>query len=111
MNDIRYKEFLNEESESLSEFKIQALLVISNKSGRMKTDILSNIRAIQGITRVHVDEVLDRAYYEISKLTIKVNIAPFGIASLDQIFSKIKKDIISIQSIQRFTYISKPSKI
>ena len=56
MNDIRYKEFLNEESESLSEFKIQALLVISNKSGRMKTDILSNIRAIQGITRVHVDE-------------------------------------------------------
>lgn len=110
-NIQKYKQFLKEESESLHEFKIQALLVISNESELMKTDVLSNIRAVEGITRVHVDESLSKTFYEISKVTIKVNIAPFGVAPLAQIFNVIRKDIIAIQGVRRFTYISRPERI
>lgn len=107
----KYKQFLTEETESLHEFKIQGLLVISNESELMKSDVLSNIRAVEGITRVHVDQSVTRNYYEISKVTVKVNIAPFGMAPLIQIFDQIRRDILGIDGVQRFTYISKPEKI
>jgi len=110
-NIQKYKQFLKEEAESKNEFKIQGLLVISNESELMKTDVLSAIRAVEGITRVHVDQSVERPYYEISKVTLKMNIGPFGIAPLALIFEKIRKDIIRIKGVRRFTYISKPEKI
>lgn len=110
-NLSKYKQFLKEESESLHEFKIQALLVIAHESQTMKTDVLSNIRAVEGITRVHVDEAISRAYYEISKVTIKVNVAPFGMVPLAQVFEQIRRDIIGIEGVRRFTYISRPERL
>jgi hypothetical protein len=110
-NIQKYKQFLNEETESLKEFRVQALLVISNQHELMKTDVLSNIRAVEGITRVHVDQNISKTFYEISKVTIKVNVAPFGVAPLAHIFNQIRKDIIAITGVRRFTYISRPERI
>jgi cell division protein FtsX len=107
----KFKMFLKEETESKDEFRVEALLVISNKTHEMKSDVLSKIRAIEGITRVHVDEAIRRTYYEISKVTVKVNISPFGMVPLEQIFNKIRKDILNVDGVQRFTYIARPMRI
>ena len=106
-----FEDLFQEKITTIDEYKIDAILVISNKTDLMKTDILSKIRAIEGITRVHIESVLPRQFYEISKITVKINVFPFGIAPLVLIFNKIKKEIISIDGVQRLTYISKPEKI
>lgn len=110
MNE-KFKKFINEESDSKDEFKIEALLVINNEVGQMKSDILSGIRAIEGITRVNVDIADRRQYFEVSKVTIKINIAPFQMMPIEQIFSKIRSDILSIQGVRRFTYIGRPVRL
>lgn len=107
----KYKEFLKEDSESKYEFKVQALLVISTETDLMKTDVLSKMRAVEGVTRIHIDESLDKAYYEISKVTIKVNVAPFGVAPLALVFNQIRRDILAIKGVRRFTFISRPEKL
>lgn len=107
----KYKSFLKEEIESKYEFRIQALLVISNDSDLMKTDVLSKMRAVEGITRIHIDQALNKPYYEISKVTIKVNVAPFGMAPTALIFNQIRRDILAIEGVRRFTYIARPEKL
>jgi len=110
-NIQKYKQFLNEEAESKNEFKVQALLVLSKEYENLKSDILSSIRAVEGVTRVHVDQSVERVYYEISKVTVKVNTNPFGVAPLALIFNQIRQEILRIKGIKRFTYISKPERL
>ncbi len=109
----KFKTFLKEDVEKTNkEFKIEVLLVISNATEKMQTEILSNIRAIAGVTRIHLEgEAIKRSHYYISRCTLKIDLYPYGMLPLEDVFQVIRKSVLDIDGVRRFTYISKPERI
>lgn len=94
--------------EGLKEIKIQAVLVVSEKTSLLKTEIVSHIRAILGVTRVDILKSYVRPHFYISKLNLKIDTEPFGLSSVQNILVFIKHEIIKIPGVKRLTFISKP---
>ena len=105
------KEYLKEEQEKhIDEFKIDALLVVSNSTEMMQNEILSTIRSIAGIVRVNIEPAIRRSHYYITRCNLKVNTEVYGLQPLEVILQLIRQQILDIAGVRRFTFISKPEK-
>lgn len=106
-----FRKFVNERDPSRSSskvYQIDALLVIGKQHKRNKADILSDIRAIEGVTIVSVQDHEDRGNNNYSDISIKIDTTPIQTYSLPRILLKIKRQVIRIRGVSRFEYISRP---
>lgn len=109
-----FRKFLDEETKGLKRsdiYSVEALLVIRASANRTKNDILSDLRAIEGITVVRVVDQRDVATLEYSQIKIKIDTTPLHGESLPTILLKIKKEANKIIGVTRFEYASRPSAI
>ena len=77
----------------------------------METEILSNIRAIAGVTRIKIHETDRKSHYYMTRATLKIDTFPYGTTPLKQILQAIRASVLKIRGVRRFTYLSKPEKI
>ncbi len=108
-----FRQFLKENTTTgtTNEYTIDANVIVSNDAELMKTEILSHIRAIPGITRVNVSESTHKVHYYITKLNIKIDPEPFKLQSVENILEFIKQKVLQIDSVRRFSYTSKLVKL
>ena len=107
----RFKTSFLQESNNVIHFKINCLMMVSDRSPFDKSDLLNNIRAITGVTRVHIEETIEKNNGYVSKMHLKINLNAFESKNLQQCLNFIRKECLSIKGIQRFTYISTPERI
>lgn len=101
------KRLISEGSKDFQELKIQTIVAIDDNSELLKTEIISHIRAIKGITRVDIHETYFRSNYYMTRLTVKIDLNPFGMTSTVDVLKIIKIQCQRIDGVRRFSYISK----
>lgn len=109
-----FKKFLKEkdgEKDRSDIYQIQAMLVVSSKQKRNKGDILSDVRAVEGITTVSVVDQKDMAGKDYSQVTIKIDTTPIRALSLSGVLLKIKRSVNNIPGVARFEYLSRAKAI
>lgn len=105
-----FRDFKNSISD-IDVYQFSALLLVSNNSDRRKTDILSDIRAIEGVTTVSPREHRSTSHLEFTELIIKIDTTPFNKSHISHILFNIVKETNKIRGVQKFKVISKPERI
>lgn len=107
-----FRRFVNEADPKESDiYSIDAILAISDRFKRSKGDILSDIRAIEGVTIVSVRDQKDISDKNYSQLKIKIDTTPLRSGSLPRTLLKIKREAMRVTGVTRFEYISRPTTI
>ena len=101
------KRLISEGGKDFRELKIQAVVAIDDDLELLKTEIISHIRAIKGVTRVDIHETYFRSNYYLTRLTVKIDLDPFGMTSIVDILKIIKIQCQRIDGVRRFSYISR----
>jgi len=91
--------------------RIWGTLVISRKSGRNKADVLSDIRAIEGITTVSVESQRANSSLEFSELIIKIDTTPLKVRSMLHTSLHISAEIEKVKGVQGFKLSSRPEAL
>lgn len=92
-------------------YKIDGILVVTRRLGRKKADILSDIRAIEGITTVTVDKHRNTDNLGFSELKIKIDTTPLKGGSMRHVALKIRKEIEAVPGVQSFRLVAQPERI
>lgn len=92
-------------------YRIPCLLVVSETSGRTKGDILSDIRAVEGVTIVSVKSQKRMGAEEFNSITLKIDLTPFVGKALPEVMLVTKRKIDRILGITEFKYAGKPEAI
>lgn len=105
-----YREYTLSEDDMgvVDQYKIRCLLTVTGRTDRKKEDILSDIRAVQGVTIVNILHSRDTEMNEFSEMIMKINTSPFGSASIFDILKVISRDIKKLDGVTTFKYISEP---
>jgi len=91
-------------------YSIECALVVRISNGRTKGDILSDIRALEGVTIVTPGESTKQtAALEASHVTIKIDTNPLTKKSVTVNLLRIKKEILRLSGVVTFKYTSSPS--
>jgi ribosomal protein L24 len=107
-----FRRFVNEVEPKESDiYSIDAILVISGRFKRSKGDILSDIRAIEGVTIVSVHDQKDMADMNYSQIKIKIDTTPLRYTSVARTLLKIKREVMRVTGVTRFEYTSTPAKV
>jgi hypothetical protein len=88
-------------------YKFKAKLVINKLIGRNKDEILSDIRAVEGITIVKVENKKEAIDKDISILTIKLDTSPIIDKSLRVLVLQLQRTIKGIKGVQGFEFKGK----
>ena len=94
--------------EDKSQVSVRTLLVINRKAERYKEDILSDIRAVTGVTIITSEEQKNVKNLDYNILSLKIDTDPFNTESIIRSLLKIRKDVLAVRGVVRFKYISKP---
>lgn len=101
-------EIISEDLKEFEEIKIQGIVYIDLESELLKSQIISHIRAIVGITRVDfVGESWYKKSFYISRLSIKIDLFKFQHVSLVNVLTFLKYEIERIPGVRQFQYITK----
>lgn len=108
-----FRKFLNEEKtvQHSNIWSVPVQVVISYESGRNKQEILSDIRAIEGVTIVTIIDQKDIATKDFSQLRIKIDTTPLPHKTLPLNLLAIKKKASQVKGVVRFEYNGRPEKI
>jgi len=91
---------------------VEAIVAINKEAGRTKEDILSDLRALTGVTIVSVVDQRDTDRSNYSEVRIKIDTTPLEVKSLPRILLKIKRDcLLKITGVTRFEYTSQPERV
>jgi len=110
----KYRKFRLEEvnvNKNIDEYRVDALLLVSNSTILGQEEILSNIRSIAGVTRIKSEETIKRSSYYITKCSIKIDTFPYRGMRLEKIFQLIRMSVLRIDKVRRFTFITSPIKL
>ena len=91
-------------------YRIIGLLVIAKRLKRQKSDILSDIRAIEGITTVSVESQRKTTTLDFSEIMIKIDTTPFS-GDAKQGIANVQREISQVKGVQSFKIVSKPASI
>lgn len=92
-------------------YKIPTLLVLATRESRNKADVLSDMRAIEGVTIVSVKSQRVIGGDEFNSVSLKIDLSPFGGQSLPEVLLKIKRSIRKIPGITDFKFVGRPESI
>lgn len=114
-NFKKYTQQLNELTDE-SQLRINFLLVIDRNVDRYKEDILSDIRAVTGITIINVEQHKNVGKLDYNIVNMKFDTGPYKSSDpsvpvnvLDSLL-RIRKQMLKIPGIIRVKYLSKPER-
>lgn len=99
------------EAEDRSQMHVNILLVINRNVDRYKEDVLSDIRAISGITIIKVMQHRNIKNLDYNIVSMKFDRHPFGNESVVKTLMKIRRDLLNIPGIVRVKYVTRPELI
>lgn len=100
-----------ERPSDIEAYRLSGLLVIAKRLRRKKADILSDIRAIEGITTVTVEEQRGSETLDFSELRIKIDTTPLQSGSTKQVVMRLQKEIKAVKGVQSFRIVSRPEAL
>jgi|AACY02.1.fsa_nt_gi hypothetical protein len=110
-----YRNKLNEATDE-SQMKISFLLVIDRKIDRYKEDILSDIRAVTGVTIINVEQHKNVKNLDYNVVLMKFDTGPYKspdpdvpVNVLDALL-RIRKQLLRVPGIVRVKYLTKPER-
>lgn len=114
-NFKKYANKINEVADD-SQLKISMLMVIDRNVDRYKEDILSDIRAVTGITIINIEQHKNVKNLDYNIISMKFDLDPYKSPDPDvkvdllNALLRIRKQILKIKGIVRIKYLSKPEK-
>lgn len=106
-----FRRFVEIKDSDITAYKVTGLLIIAKRLGRKKEDILSDIRAIEGITTVTIGAHRSSENLNFSEVKIKIDTTPLHSASARGTIAKIRRDIINVPGVQSLRIITKPETL
>ena len=103
----KYQEQRDQPSD-IDAYRMSGLLVIAKRLKRKKFDILSDIRAIEGVTTVSVEAHRVSANLEFSEVKIKIDTTPIAAVSMAQAVASISREISRVRGVQSFKIVTRP---
>lgn len=100
-----------EKPSDIEAYRLIGLLVIAKRMRRKKADILSDIRAIEGITTVTIEEHRISDTLDFSEVLIKIDTTPLQGGSIRQIIARLQKEVKAVKGVQSFRVASRPEAI
>jgi len=111
----RYTKKINEGADE-SQLKISLLLVIDRNIDRYKEDILSDIRAVTGVTIINVEQHKNVKNLDYNIVSMKFDLDPYKSPDPDikvdmlNALLRIRKQLLFINGIVRVKYFSRPER-
>ena len=111
----RYTKKVNEGTDE-SQLKISLLLVIDRNVDRYKEDILSDIRAVTGVTIINVEQHKNVKNLDYNIVSMKFDLDPYKSPDPDikvdmlNALLRIRKQLLFINGIIRVKYLSRPER-
>ena len=110
-----YTKKINESADE-SQMRINMLLVIDRNVDRYKEDILSDIRAVTGVTIINIEQHKNVKNLDYNILLMKFDTGPYKspdpdipVNILDSLL-RIRKQLLKIPGVVRVKYISRPER-
>ena len=110
-----YKQKINEVNDE-SQLRISMLMVIDKKADRYKEDVLSDIRAVTGVTIINVEQHKNVKNLDYNVVLMKFDTHPYKsgdpdipINVLDALL-RIRKQLLNIEGIVRIKYLTRPER-
>ena len=114
-NFKRYTNKINEAADE-SQLKISLLMVIDRNVDRYKEDILSDIRAVTGVTIINIEQHKNVKNLDYNVVSMKFDLDPYKSPDPDvkvdmlNALLRIRKQLLTINGIVRIKYLSKPER-
>jgi len=114
-NFKRYTNKINEGADE-SQLKISLLMVIDRNVDRYKEDILSDIRAVTGVTIINIEQHKNVKNLDYNVVSMKFDLDPYKSPDPDvkvdmlNALLRIRKQLLAINGIIRIKYLSKPER-
>jgi hypothetical protein len=114
-NFKRYAKKINESADE-SQMKISLLMVIDRNVDRYKEDILSDIRAVAGVTIINVEQHKNVKNLDYNIVSMKFDLDPYKSPDPDikvdmlNALLRIRKQLLSIKGVIRVKYLSAPER-
>jgi hypothetical protein len=111
----RYTSKINEAADE-SQLKISLLMVIDRNVDRYKEDVLSDIRAVTGVTIINVEQHKNVKNLDYNIVSMKFDLDPYKSPDPDvkvdmlNALLRIRKQLLAIKGIIRIKYLSKPER-
>ena len=96
---------------NIKAYKMDGLLVIAKRVGRKKEDILSDIRAIEGITTVTIGAHRSSDDLNFSEVRIKIDTTPLQHDQMHPVIAKIRRDVLQVKGVQSFRIVKRPEAL
>lgn len=107
-----FRQFVEAGKDSdIQAYKMEGLLVIAKRLKRNKEDILSDIRAIEGITTVTIGAHRSTEDLNFSEVRVKIDTTPLQTGDIRPVVAKIRRDILQVRGVQSFRLTSRPVAI
>jgi hypothetical protein len=100
-----------ESRSDISAYKFTGILIIAKRHSRMKMDILSDIRAIEGVTTLSINAQRTSDTLDFSNVTVKIDTTPLEVYDLNTMIRLIKQEIRRTKGVQNFRITSKPESL
>jgi hypothetical protein len=110
-----YKQKINEVNDE-SQLRISMLMVIDKKSDRYKEDVLSDIRAVTGVTIINVEQHKNVKNLDYNIVLMKFDTHPYKSSDPDipinvlDALLRIRKQLLNIEGIVRIKYLTRPER-
>jgi hypothetical protein len=114
-NFKRYTNKINEAADE-SQLKISLLMVIDRNVDRYKEDILSDIRAVTGVTIINIEQHKNVKNLDYNVVSMKFDLDPYKSPDPDvkvdmlNALLRIRKQLLAINGVIRIKYLSKPER-
>ena len=109
-----FRKYISEDEREEKEsdiHSIECVLVINKRLKRTKADILSDFRALEGVTIVSIQDQRDTENTDYSQLKVKIDTTPLQFKSIPRILLRIKRQVSRISGVTRFEYVSDVEKV
>lgn len=99
------------EAEDRSQMHVNILLVINRNVDRYKEDVLSDIRAVAGVTIIKVMQHRNIKNLDYNIISMKFDRHPFGSNTIIKTLLDIRQKLLQIPGVVRVKYVTRPELI
>jgi len=107
----RFQEGPRDKPSDIEAYRLSGLLVIAKRMRRKKADILSDVRAIEGITTVSVEDQRTSETLDFSEVRIKIDTTPLASSGASAIIANIQREVSAVKGVQSFKIVTRPEAL
>lgn len=105
-----YKTRILEKTGDITQLKVDILLVIDRNVDRYKEDVLSDIRAVPGVTIIKVTQHTNKKNLDYNVVTMKFDTDSLDKNSIIKSLLYVRKKIMSIDSVVKMKFLTRPER-